>query len=131
MRLPVPVLQHDSGQSHLKDLNPAQKHSISEESQRNAENRGKSIEKQEAGVDFNLSSTSCNRLYFLRGLPASPGVTRRPKVAAISLAKRSFPKAKLPFVARRISSTSPGSNSNLKSSRQAACLLAASLPSAE
>lgn len=48
---------------------------------------------------------------FFRGRPGWPGCARRPITAATSVAKRSLPSTKLPFVARRIWSTTPGSNS--------------------
>ena len=65
-----------------------------------------------------------------RGLPDFPGTARRPKAVDTYAAKAAFPNAKFPFVARRISSTRPSSNSNLNNSRYAAARLAASLPSA-
>lgn len=47
----------------------------------------------------------------LRGRPAFPGCTLRPSALAICSPKHASPSAKLPFVALRISSTSPGSSS--------------------
>lgn len=64
-------------------------------------------------LDLHYCTDSCD----FRGLPDWPGVTRRPNAAEICAAKRASPKAKFPFVARRISSTNHGSSSYRKSSR--------------
>lgn len=64
----------------------------------------------------------------LAGLPAVPRVTLRPSAEAICAAKRALPKAVLPWVARRILSTRPGSSSRRKTARQALWRASSSRP---